>query len=84
MIAIGCNATEERFIIWVRDNGIGFDMEYHDRIFEIFHRLQQSEGYPGTGVGLAMARKAVERMGGHIWAESKPGKGAIFYMEIPR
>jgi light-regulated signal transduction histidine kinase (bacteriophytochrome) len=50
MIAIGCNATEEQFIIWVRDNGIGLDMEYHDRIFQIFHRLQQSEGYTGTGV----------------------------------
>ncbi len=54
------------------------------KIFEIFHRLQPSEGYPGTGIGLAMARKAVDRMGGRLWAESKPGKGAIFHMEIPR
>jgi light-regulated signal transduction histidine kinase (bacteriophytochrome) len=63
MIAICCNATEKQFIILVKDNGIGFDMEYHDRIFEIFHRLQHAEGYSGTGIGLAMARKAVERTG---------------------
>ena len=84
MIAIACNVTEEKFIIWVKDNGIGFDMAYHDKIFEVFHRLQNSEGYSGTGIGLAMARKAAERMGGRLWAESKPGKGATFYMEIPR
>lgn len=84
MPAIACNATEEKFIIWVKDNGIGFDMAYHDKIFEVFHRLQHSEGYSGTGIGLAMARKAVERMGGRVWAESKPGKGSTFCVEIPR
>ncbi len=82
-ISISCNVNEDRFIIWVKDNGIGFDMTYHDKIFEIFHRLLPSEGYSGTGIGLAMARKAAERMGGRLWAESKPGKGSTFFMEIP-
>jgi light-regulated signal transduction histidine kinase (bacteriophytochrome) len=68
----------------VKGNGIGFDMEYHDRVFEIFHRLPHAGGYSDTGIGLAMARKAVERMGGRVWAKSKPCKGATFSVEIPR
>lgn len=70
--------------IRVQDNGIGFDMKFHDRIFEIFQRLQRSEDYPGTGVGLAIVRKAVQRMGGRVWAESAPGEGACFHLELPR
>jgi light-regulated signal transduction histidine kinase (bacteriophytochrome) len=66
----------------VRDNGIGFDMTYHDRIFEIFQRLHRDEDYPGTGIGLALVRKAMERMGGRAWAESAVGRGATFYLEI--
>ena len=71
-------------VIWVRDNGIGFDMKYADRIFDIFNRLNRDEEYPGTGVGLALVRKAMERMGGHVWAESLPGQGATFYLEVPK
>ena len=73
----------ESCIIWFRDNGIGFDMKYHDRIFEIFQRLQRAEDYPGTGIGLTIVRKAMQRMGGRIWAESAPGQGATFYLELP-
>lgn len=69
--------------IRVRDNGIGFDMKFHDRIFDIFQRLQRSEDYPGTGIGLAIVRKAVQRMGGRVWAESAPGEGACFHLELP-
>jgi signal transduction histidine kinase len=58
-------------------------MQYHDRIFTIFDRLHRPEDYPGTGIGLAMVRKAVERMGGCVRAESKPGNGSIFYLELP-
>jgi signal transduction histidine kinase len=68
----------------VRDNGIGFDNKYHDQIFGIFQRLNPAEDYPGTGIGLAIVRKAVERMGGRAWAESSPGRGATFYLEIPK
>ncbi|MHB1085542.1 MAG: PAS domain S-box protein [Thiobacillus sp.] len=67
----------------IKDNGIGFDMQFHNRIFEIFQRLQRIEDYPGTGVGLAIVLKAMQRMGGHAWAESEPGKGASFYLELP-
>ena len=70
-------------VYWVRDNGVGFDMKYHDRIFGIFQRLQRAEDYPGTGVGLALVSKAVQRMGGRVWAESQPGQGATFFMEFP-
>lgn len=65
----------------VADNGIGFDMRYHDRIFEIFHRLPNSDDTGGTGIGLALAARAAERLGGRVWAESVPGQGATFYFE---
>ena len=66
-----------------KDNGIGFDMEYHDHIFKIFQRLHRDDQYPGTGIGLALVRKAIERMGGRVWAESEPGEGAMFHVELP-
>lgn len=69
--------------IRVQDNGIGFDMKFHDRIFEIFQRLQRQEDYAGTGIGLAIVRKAVQRMGGRVWAESAPDEGACFHLELP-
>ena len=83
IIEIGGRETESSCILWVADNGPGFDMKYHDRIFEIFQRLHRQEEYPGTGIGLAIVRKVMQRMGGKAWAESEPGKGAIFYLEIP-
>lgn len=83
-IEVGSQETPENFLVWVRDNGMGFDMKYHDRIFDIFQRLNHSEEYPGTGVGLAIVRKAMERMGGRAWADSQLGKGATFYLEIPK
>lgn len=76
--------SPEAFQICVKDNGIGFDMKYHDRIFEIFQRLNRPEEFPGTGIGLALVRMAVERMGGRVWAQSAPGLGAAFYLEIPK
>lgn len=83
LIEIGSRVRDGRCLLWVRDNGIGFDMKYRDRIFEIFHRLPQAEAYPGTGIGLVIVRKAVERMDGRVWAESAPGAGATFFVELP-
>jgi len=83
-IEIGGRQAEKGCMLWVHDNGIGFDMQFHDRIFEVFQRLHRAEDYPGTGVGLAIVRKAMERIGGRVWAESRPGEGATFYLEIPR
>jgi len=68
----------------VRDNGVGFDMKFHDRIFSIFQRLHRSEDYPGTGIGLAIVRKAMERMGGRVQAHSRPGEGATFTLHFPQ
>jgi signal transduction histidine kinase len=82
-IEVGSKETSENILIWVHDNGVGFDMKYHDRIFDIFQRLNPNDDYPGTGVGLAIVRKAMERMGGRAWAESEPGLGSTFYLEIP-
>lgn len=83
VIEIGLHLESGRCLLWVRDNGIGFDMKFHERIFEIFQRLQLAEEFPGTGIGLAIVRKAMQRMGGRAWATSAPGQGATFYLEMP-
>jgi len=68
----------------VRDNGIGFEMKMAERIFEMFSRLEKEADYPGTGVGLALVRKAVQRMAGSVKVESSPGQGTAFILEIPQ
>lgn len=80
-IVISSRVENGRYILTVRDNGIGFEPAYGERIFEIFNRLHAS-GYEGTGIGLALVRKAVQRMGGEVWAESTPGLGATFYVSL--
>lgn len=82
-IEVGARRDGDEVTLWVRDNGVGFDMKYHDRIFEIFQRLQRAEDYAGTGIGLAMVKKAVQRMGGRVWGESRPGEGAAFFVVLP-
>lgn len=82
-IELGARREGDKVLLWVKDNGIGFDERYHDQIFLIFQRLHRGEQYRGTGIGLALARKAAQRMGGRLWARSKPGAGASFFLELP-
>jgi signal transduction histidine kinase len=76
-------ATPEGVQIAIADNGIGFDMTYADRIFEMFQRLHRADDIPGTGIGLAIVRKAAERMRGRVWASATPGAGATFFLLLP-
>lgn len=83
-IHIAAKITDDKIQLSVQDHGQGFDMRYHDRIFAIFQRLHRPDEVSGTGIGLAMVHKAVERMDGRIWAESTPGQGSVFHIELPR
>jgi PAS domain S-box-containing protein len=82
-IEISAQIGPDVAVLKIRDNGIGFEQIYHDQIFSIFQRLHADGEYEGTGIGLALARKAVQRMNGRLWAESAPGAGATFYVELP-
>jgi signal transduction histidine kinase len=82
-IRLTASRQEGENMICIEDNGIGFPMDRADKLFEPFQRLVDEESYPGLGIGLATARKIVQRHGGKIWAESEPGKGARFYFTLP-
>ncbi len=83
-VHISGQAADGSYTFTIADNGIGFDMSYHDQIFGVFQRLHVDEEYSGTGIGLAMVRKAATRLGGRVWAQSQEGQGATFFVEVPQ
>jgi light-regulated signal transduction histidine kinase (bacteriophytochrome) len=82
-ITLGGGREGDENVLWVKDNGVGFDEKYSAKLFQVFQKLHPVAEYPGNGIGLAMTRRIVEMQGGRVWAQGKPGEGAKFYVAFP-
>jgi light-regulated signal transduction histidine kinase (bacteriophytochrome) len=83
IVEFGGSESADESVIWVRDNGVGFDIKYADRLGQVFQKLQRDEDFPGNGIGLALVKRIMEKHNGRFWAESAPGKGSTFYIALP-
>lgn len=82
-IEFGGGEKDGESVVWVRDNGVGFDIKYADRLGQVFSKLQRDEDFEGHGIGLALVRRIMDKHNGRFWAESAPGKGSTFYIALP-